>query len=233
MSPWPSQAEQPVNKEFFKPQRPMSRRLVAMSTVLAFVPALTGCFSLQSPPESWPAPQLEQTIKCADLSGSYRNIGENAEGGKSWPLALKVFPTAAKNWTTANVETGERFRAASHVTFSGPNAKGLLIEAWQGDELIGTIARSEPLGGGFSCDDGVLAVSLPVTATALSGVFFDTFQQAKLSPASDGSLIVRTRSTGIGLGFYIIPVLGQFVTWDHYPKVSKSTLGSDQANFPK
>ena len=194
----------------------MTTRFVKMVIVLSFVNTLTACI-FQSPPDTWPTPIPVIENKCPDLSGSYRNIGENAEGENAGPLTLKVFPLAAKNWTASDHATGERYRTASHVTFYGPNEKGLIIEAWKDDELIGRIERREVLGEGFSCNGGTLSVSLPVYATAFSGIFFDMFRSANLSPASDGSLLVKKRTTGAGLGFYVVPLVGQFEIWDLYP----------------
>ncbi len=195
----------------------MIARTHQIAIMSAFIFLLTACISTETPPESWPTFTLQTGSQCADLSGTYANSGKSAEGNIAWPLALRVFPIAASHWTESDFETSQLFREASHVTFTGPNKKGLTIEAWKEDTLIGKIEREAVLGDNFNCIDGILTVSLPVYAEASAGIFFNAFRKVQLFPATDGSLIVKTNSSAAGLGCYVVPLLGQFETWSLYP----------------
>jgi len=196
----------------------MNRIVRTLTAVLFVVISLFGCISIEVPPEHWPTPETAPRNGCPDLSGSYHNHGrgidEKHSGG---PLATHIFPQAAKNWTKSDAKARERFSKASHVTFYGPNEDGLVVEVWQGKELLGRIERQLNLDAGFRCDSGALLVSLPVYAEASAGVFFDAFRETAIVPATDGSIIVKFGSTGFGLGFYVIPVAMRFESWALYP----------------
>ncbi len=210
----------------FHLRRPPSRALVTtLCACLAVSFALSGCISAGTPPPSWPAPILSEKDPCPDLSGSYENIGADAKGGKAVPLALILFPEASRNWTSAQVTTQRRFRNASHVRVAGPRRDGMKVEAWRGEDLLGSRERGVGLGDGFSCEGGALRVSLPATGDAVSGVFFDTFRSAAVMRASDGSLLVKTSGLGVGLGFYLIPLAAGVEGLAWYPRAD----GDDRA----
>lgn len=194
-------------------------RKVLAGVVYAFLFALGGCISAGKPPETWPAPVRAEGEACPDLSGTYENAGIDANGKTASPLSLKVFPEAARTWTQSQVTNRDRFWIASHVTFVGPNKSGMKIEVWHGKKLLGTIERGGALGDGFSCNGGALRVSLPVTGEAAGGVFFDTFKEASIVRANDGSLLVKSSSLGVGLGFYIIPLAAGFETLARYSRI--------------
>jgi len=191
-----------------------------INAVLFIVISLFGCASIETPPEHWPAPTTAQSNGCPDVSGSYNNHGsgidEKHSGGA---LTTHIFPQAAKNWTKSDVEARERFSKASHVIFSGPNKDGLVLEAWLDKELLGRVKLQQNIDGGFRCDGGALLLSLPVYASAGGGMFFDTFRETAIMPTTDGSILVKYRGTGIGLGFYLIPLTMKFESWALYPSI--------------
>jgi hypothetical protein len=177
-------------------------------TALAFPFILAGCISAGTSPQSWPAPVLADGNACPDLSGIYENLGIEATGQShgAIPLSLIFNPEVARNWTKEQAITRRKFSDASHVRVYGPNQHGLKTEVWNQSELFRVSKRSGELGGDFGCEGGALRVSLPVTGDVGGGVFFETFRSAMVMRASDGSLLVKTSSLGLGMGFYLIPL---------------------------
>jgi len=196
--------------------------VAALGANLAVPLVLGGCVSAGTPPESWPTPVLAESDACPDLSGTYENSGATAKGNNATPLALVVLPEADKNWTASQVSARDKVANASHVRFYGPRQSGMKIEVWHGTDLIERIERGGGLGDGFSCEGGALRVSLPATGQAVAGVFFDTFKSAMVMRASDGSLLVKTSSLGVGLGFYVIPLAAGMEGMAHYKTVDIS-----------
>lgn len=179
---------------------------------------LTGCASVDSPPDHWLGSIDASSSECPDISGIYNNHGIGVdEKHTGYVLTHHIFNQAAQNWTQSDVEERARFSKASHVKFLGPNKSALVIEAWLETELIERIELEQNVDDGFGCDHGVLFLSLPVYASTGGGIFFDAFRETAIMPTKDGALLVKSSSKGFGLGFYLIPLTMKFETWALYP----------------
>ena len=163
--------------------------------------ALAGCAEADYPGR-WPA-LAPASADCPSIAGHYRNEGERAESsGVNWPVRLTGFllPELAAS-EAASIDG---------VDISEPAAGVIEIAAVRGGQVV---QSRRLLAGeqGYACVDGCIETSSSRWANEQGvGKQWDTDAYCR---GVDGSLIVKSTSSGAGVILLVIPVGGSESSW--------------------
>ena len=167
---------------------------------------LTGCFSDHPPlPEDWG--KTAQTNNCPSFEGYYFSQGEGADDIGIVPSLYKVLINAP-----LNIHRIEYIRITQ-------KKDSLIIQAFSDDTL--REEKEIPLKTS-NCINGFLQLDTHSKKDGINrdGVLGYEWNTLLLSKASDGALIVRRDSGGVGV-VLLIPVAGSAHQWYRYPKIQK------------
>lgn len=177
--------------------------LVPSAWGVALAAALAGCIEADYPGR-WPA-LAPASGDCPSIAGRYRNEGERGEStGVTWPVHLTGFlMPELPDSEAATIDT---------VEISEPAGAGGVIEiaAVRGGQVV----SSRRLLAGqqeYECVDGCIETSSSRWANEQAvGKQWDTDAYCR---GVDGSLIVKSTSSGAGVILLVIPVGGSESNW--------------------
>jgi hypothetical protein len=157
-------------------------------------------------PPAW-AP-LVRSPACPSLGGTYEDRGIEGETGAS------TFRSQSVSASRFFFPKDQIARSATTITVSEPEADTVEIVA--SNRNVSLISRRLVAArGDFRCRDGTIEFSSSqlVGAQQVAGVQWDTLQLAK---ASDGALVLRHASSGVGL-IVVVPAGGSEHRWYRFP----------------
>lgn len=190
------------------------RTSIIVCTVSA---SLSGCLFLHSYPQRW-SPLASISDPCGRLAGRYSPTGEYGDpsaAGRYGPAQLLAYLHAYPE----QLEERRRIDKIDTVELTFGGDRILRMRALQNADVITERTYSEK-DGTLSCNgDGAEILSygpsLPGGKTnPLAGV---TWGATYLRRSDDGSLIVKTRETGVGLVFMFLPFAGGETNWVRFP----------------
>lgn len=190
------------------------RAIPRLILVLAIGCAFGQCSTNQPYPEDWSPPVVVREGECADISGEFSNAcssdnlyEENCldTGG----LAGLLFAKDADSFTS-------KLRQVDRVVVRQPSSSQLLVEAWQGKELL----REEEIHvGAEDCTEKGLLIRSGGKGTQIEGGLGVGSSRAVLSKNEDGDLIARLKVSFTGVWF-IVPVSGSDYSWRRFERFS-------------
>jgi hypothetical protein len=196
----------------------------ARTVLFLLVLAVCGCTSnLPRYPDAW----SPLTDRCEPPAGTFSNRGE-LDSPSSYPLWTEGY--LLPYFMDVNAcESDCRIPGADRVSLE-PEADGRVrVRAWQGAELhLELLLAGHCLDGRWELAGQWQAASGPDLASALfTGVItagmvsgnFAIDQRRGVTRASDGSLVIHDRQTGVGLFLLVLPWRNDTARWARFPGV--------------
>jgi len=190
-----------------------------MSTLrLAFIIAsglaCLQCSTNQQYPEDWSPPAAVRGGECPDISGNFSNAcaSDNVYEDNcldSGGLAGLLFAKYAGSFTS-------KLRQVDRVVVHQPSSSQLLVEAWQGKELL----REEEIHvGAEDCTEKGVLIRSGGKGTQIEGGMGVGSSLAFLNKNEDGDLIARLKVSFTGVWF-VVPVSGSDYSWRRFERLS-------------
>ena len=182
--------------------------------VLAVGCVFGQCSTNQPYPEDWSPPAAVRGGECADISGEFSNACSSDNlyednclntGG----LAGLLFAKYAGSFTS-------KLREVDRVVVYQPSSAQLLVEAWNGKELV---RKEEIHVGAEECTEDGILVRSGGKGTQIEGGLGVGSSRAVLSKNEDGDLIARLKVSFTGVWF-IVPVSGSDYSWRRFERFS-------------
>ena len=190
--------------------------LYRLSMVLAAVAVFAHCATSEPYPEAWSPPIAVGAGECPDISGTFSNActpisDHDVDCLENGGLAGLLF---AKYAGSFHSKLGE----ADQVMISQPSSSRLLVEAWNGEELV---HEDEIRLTGDHCTEGGILISTGGKGTQIEGGVGVGSSHALFNKNEQGDLIahLRVKFTGV---WFVVPVSGSSQHWKRFEALPPS-----------
>ena len=179
----------------------MPSRILFLCVALLILPS---CIYVQRYPAGW-SPPVASEAACPDIAGVYDNHGEGAGGDKA-RLALALVPT----WEMVYE------RSITHTEIAQPGDDTMKVTFWS-DNAVTAEKMYSKAAGEFYCDAGGIVIDQPAHRALSKFLLGVNWGWDRLAVNSAGDLVLREKSSGIGL-FAVIPVAEVDWLWFRFKK---------------
>lgn len=170
-------------------------------TLFALTLFLAACVSVQDYPLAWGKPFLGEGGACPQVDGVFQNQGHGSDPRYPPNLAWQLFVHSSP------------WRSADRVQIQLTDSNIVSIRTLSGNSVLyqHDLVRGKNT---FSCEGGFLAIPKGQFINR-DGVLASENATVYLAPSDGGSLVVKERTTAVGLMF-LVPVAGSSTTWSRY-----------------
>jgi hypothetical protein len=171
-------------------------KVLIIATIVLSCVSLTSCASYQKYPSEWADLILPQGEECPDISGTYVNSGETANGRSTHLSALFDF--------------GETPSTVKQIQITQSDNDKLEISAWQERKLVSRKIYSKR-NGEYGCSSK--GIEIPIGKTERAAGAEGEGVTLYLVKSTDGALVIEKKSSAGGYSLLYIPMVGSSYEW--------------------
>jgi len=155
-------------------------------------------------PNGWGNTIPATNLECVDVSGVYKNTGDDAAHPKR-PIDFSFLLYGVKS-------------AVSHIQISQPDKNSVTMSLWDQSHLVAR--KHYERDRDFTCTNGEIGFfgNTELVGENVVGVMRS---RQSLMKTDDGWLVVKQRSWGVGLVFALVPVGGSDIQWYRFKPVGR------------
>ncbi len=210
---------------FNLPNDKVIRNILYLCVFIGMTVVLTSCATSNHAklPASWEGGELPSSQDCVDISGTYRNLGEDAPSNKDKSLHRRHPQYLSEFFIPSLLVNGRKHRWITHIKITGANQGTLRIDFKKQDNIIDTIElkRKED----FSCTQQGIEIkettSMHYDIASLGDVRKNTLIFNK---NHDGDLLVKEKQNEKGIALILIvpmPYIESSTQWYRFPAIGK------------
>jgi hypothetical protein len=187
---------------------------------LLAAPILTACVSIEHHPipTDWGNPRPIVKDTCADIGGTFNGYGEQGEPKSAEQKRFQATESlycglCNEYWSRFERKAWGPYKTITHIAIEQAGDV-LKVSAFEAATLIAQKEIRKSGKDGYQCaTEGIVVGGQNVPPENILGYIGETHTLFKFF---DGSLGVKTESTGGGLGLGVIPMFGSGTYWHRY-----------------